>query len=84
MSDDVKRLYRSRTDRMLGGVCGGIGKYFRMDPIIIRVIFVILGFLFLLPFPFTVVIYLLMWIIVPIEPEEVTASAEVIDTTAKE
>ena len=37
---DVKRLYRSRSDVMLGGVCGGLAKYLNVDPTIIRLVFV--------------------------------------------
>ena len=36
----ANKLYRSRTDRKIWGVCGGLAKYFDMDPIIVRVIFV--------------------------------------------
>lgn len=35
-----KRLYRSRNDRMLNGVCGGLGEYFNIDPTIVRLVFV--------------------------------------------
>jgi phage shock protein C len=37
-----KRLYRSRSDRKLGGVCGGLGEYFGIDPTFVRLAFVIL------------------------------------------
>lgn len=84
MSSDVKRLYRSKKERVLGGVCGGLGKYFHIDPIVVRIIFIVLAFLFILPFPWMVVIYLLMWLIIPAEPEEAISPAEeVIDTEAK-
>lgn len=33
-----KRLYRSRTNRMLCGVCGGLGEYFRIDPTLVRLV----------------------------------------------
>jgi phage shock protein C len=62
---NVKKLYRSRKDKMIAGVCGGLGEYFNVDPTIIRVLFVIL----LLPggfpgfFP-----YLILWIVVPEKP----------------
>ena len=36
-----KRLYRSKTNRIIAGVCGGIGEYFNIDPIIVRIIAVI-------------------------------------------
>lgn len=38
-----KRLYKSRHNRMLCGVCGGIGEYFGVDPTVIRLIFVLLA-----------------------------------------
>ena len=38
-----KRLYRSRTSKMLCGVCGGIGEYFNIDPTLIRLAFVLFG-----------------------------------------
>lgn len=34
----AKRLYRSKTDRMIWGICGGLGEYFNIDPTIVRVI----------------------------------------------
>lgn len=37
----AKKLYRSRTDRKIWGVCGGLAKYFDMDPTIVRVIAVL-------------------------------------------
>lgn len=59
-----KRLYRSDTDRMVAGVCGGLAEYFKIDPVIVRVIFLILllpgGFPGLLP-------YILLWIAVPVK-----------------
>lgn len=66
MTVETKRLYRSRDERMIAGVCGGIGDYFKADPTVIRVIFVILAIL-----GFGVgglVLYLAMWLIVPEEP----------------
>ena len=38
-----KKLYRSKTQRMLCGVCGGIGEYFNIDPTLIRLLFVLFG-----------------------------------------
>ena len=43
MSGDYKRLYRSREERMISGVCGGIAEYFEVDPTIIRLAFVLLA-----------------------------------------
>jgi phage shock protein PspC (stress-responsive transcriptional regulator) len=67
-----KRLYRSRTDRMLGGVCGGLGKYFNVDPSLVRLVFVLLfvfggsGFL----------LYLILWIVLPEEGRAYASSDE--------
>jgi phage shock protein C len=40
---DVKRLYRSRTDRMVAGICGGLGEVYNLDPTLIRLGLVFLG-----------------------------------------
>ena len=58
-----KRLYRSSKDRMLFGVCGGLGKYFNIDPVIVRVIFVITIFFGGLG----IIEYIIMAIVVPNE-----------------
>jgi len=63
----MKRLYRSKTERIFGGVCGGIGVHLDVDPIIIRLIWVILTCLSL---GIGIVAYLVCWIVVP---EEETA-----------
>ena len=62
-----KRLYRSRTDSKIAGVCGGLAEYFGIDPTIVRVIFVVL----LLPGGLPGLIpYLLLWIVVPLAPND--------------
>lgn len=40
---ESKRLFKSRTNRVFFGVCGGLGEYFNIDPTIIRLLFVLLG-----------------------------------------
>ena len=60
-----KRLYRSRTDKQLAGVCGGLGKYFDIDPTIIRLAWVIAAFCA----GGGIIAYILAMIIVPVEPE---------------
>ena len=57
-----KRLMRSDSDKMIAGVCGGLGEYFDIDPTIVRLVFA--GGL-LLGFGSTGVLYLVMWAIVP-------------------
>jgi len=58
---EVRRLYRSETDRMIAGLCGGLGEYFLIDPVIVRLIAVLLAF----ASGVGVIVYILLWIIVP-------------------
>lgn len=69
-----KRLYRSKTQKILGGVCGGLGDHFALDPVWFRIGFVVLA----LGGGSGILIYLLMWLIVPEQPEgyEPTPGAE--------
>jgi len=60
------RLFRSRKERVIGGVCGGIAEYFGIDPIIIRVIAVIL----FVAKGVGILAYLIMWVAIPEEPLE--------------
>jgi phage shock protein C len=60
---DTKRITRSRSDRMIGGVAGGIAAYFNIDPLIIRLAFVLLT----LMNGMGTLIYLALWLIVPNE-----------------
>jgi phage shock protein PspC (stress-responsive transcriptional regulator) len=56
-----KRLYRDPDNRFLGGVCGGIGQYFKIDPLIVRIIFLVVFF----GFGIGLLIYIILWIVVP-------------------
>lgn len=67
-----RRLYRSKAQRVLGGVCAGLGDYFAMDPVWFRIGFVVLA----LGGGSGVLIYLLMWLIVPEQPEGYTPSQD--------
>ncbi|HET7088058.1 MAG TPA: PspC domain-containing protein [Anaerolineae bacterium] len=75
-----KRLYRSRTDRMLGGVCGGLGAYFGVDPTLVRLVFALLfvfggsGFL----------LYLILWIVLPEEGRAYASSEETVRANTQE
>lgn len=63
----MKKLYRSQSDKKIAGVCAGIAEYFSIDPIIVRIIFIIL----LLPGGFPGLIpYLILWAIVPLKPDD--------------
>lgn len=59
----VKQLRRSQANRVIAGVCGGIGEYFEIDPTLVRVGYVILSILSA-AFP-GLLIYLLMWLLIP-------------------
>ncbi len=60
-SHPPKRIYRDPDNRVLGGVCGGLGAYMGIDGLIIRIVFVIIFFLF----GVGLLIYLILWIIIP-------------------
>jgi phage shock protein C len=78
MSDENKKqLYRSTDNRWLAGVCGGLAKYFHIDPTLVRVIFVVFA-LFGLG---GVILYLLLWVLIPQKPtdEEQAIVDKVID-----
>ena len=64
MATEPKRLYRSFTNKMIAGVCGGVAEYFNIDPTVVRLLFV-LGF-FLGTAAFWV--YIVMWVLIPEEP----------------
>jgi len=61
---EKKRLYRSRDERMIWGVCGGIAKYFDVDPTLIRLVAVLTLFFGCAG----LIIYPILTIIVPLEP----------------
>src|SRR3989337_3260532 len=70
-----QRLYRSRSDVMLGGVCGGLADYLGLDPTLVRLFFVLLA----MGTGIGVFLYILMWIVVPVEgaaTKSVEASAQ--------
>ncbi len=64
MSEARAALRRSSSDRVLGGVCGGLGEFFGLRPLWFRIVFVILGIPGGLP---GIVPYILLWLIVPEE-----------------
>lgn len=63
----MRRLYRSGRDKLLGGVCGGFGEYFDVDPVLVRIIWVILAFA---SFGSAILIYIILWILIPRNPGE--------------
>ena len=65
MTMETRRLYRSIRQRMIGGVCGGLGEYLAIDPTLIRVLFILAAIFG----GHGVLLYLILLLLVPIEPE---------------
>lgn len=61
---EKKRLYRSESDRILGGVCGGLAEVYDLDPTLVRLVTLVLVFSGISP-----LIYLIAWLIMPTESE---------------
>ncbi|MHB0867999.1 MAG: PspC domain-containing protein [Chloroflexota bacterium] len=61
----AKRVYRDRQNRMIAGVCSGLGEYFNVDPTLVRLAFVLLAFFHGLG----ILAYLLLWMITPYRAE---------------
>lgn len=59
----TKRLYRSKTDSMLAGVCGGIAEYFNLDPTLVRIAYIVLSIISA-AFP-GLLVYIILWIVIP-------------------
>jgi len=64
MPPAYKKLYRSRKERMIAGVCGGLAEYFGIDATWVRLIFILLFF----AGGCALLIYIVMWLIVPLSP----------------
>ena len=58
-----KILYRTEKDKMLGGVCGGLGEYFELDPTLIRLFFALIFF----GYGTGLLLYVFLWIVMPNE-----------------
>lgn len=63
MTEDDSRLRRSRSNRMVAGVIGGLARYFGFDPTMARIIYVVLSVVSV-AFP-GILVYILLWIIMP-------------------
>ena len=65
---EPKRFYRSRTDKVLAGVCGGLAEYFSIDPILVRLLFILL----VIAAGGGLLAYIILWIITPEKPIDFT------------
>jgi len=77
---EYKKLYRSDKDKMIAGVCAGLGNYFGIEPILIRLIFILIT----LFGGGGVLIYLILWLIIPSESSQGSISEENIKINADE
>lgn len=74
MAQNEKRFVRSRHNRQIAGVCGGLGEYLNVDPTIIRLLFVLMFFFASGGFW----AYVILWIVMPEEPETNGGTAKII------
>ena len=76
----TQKLYRSETDKMIAGVCGGLAKFFSVDATLVRLVFLLLLFLGGSGF----VLYLILWIIVPRESFAAGTPQDVVHDNAQD
>jgi len=74
------KLYRSETDRIIGGVAGGLGEYFTIDPVIIRIIFVALTVFGGGGIP----LYLILWVVIPTQSRTQSNTQDVVRENVEE
>jgi phage shock protein C len=73
----LRKLYRSRENKILAGVCGGLGEYFQIDPVIIRLLWIVLS----LVWGFGVILYIIAIFIIPPQPQGNRYSDEHLEET---
>jgi phage shock protein C len=66
-----KRLMRSPADKKIAGVCGGFAEYFEVDPVVVRIVWLLLALFTGIGF----IAYLVAWIVMPLAPERLPAPA---------
>lgn len=76
-----RRLYRSQDDRIIAGVCGGLAKYFDIDPTIVRIITVLLAFF---SAGGVIVAYIILAIVIPLEKSRAAEPREVVQENVEE
>lgn len=68
VTDSAKKpLRRSRSDRMIAGLMGGLGKHYDIDPVKLRIAYVLVS-IFSAAFP-GIIVYLVLWLLIPLESE---------------
>ncbi len=72
----MRKLYRSKKDKIIGGVCGGIGEYFNIDPVLVRILWLFFTFLG----GAGILAYIIAWVVIPYQEEKKAASKEESET----
>lgn len=76
----TKKLYRSKKDSIIAGVCGGIAEYFQLDSTLVRLLAILVVFLG----GAGVIAYIVAWIIIPQNPEQETEPVELNDAPSED
>ena len=76
----AKKLQRSKSDQVVAGVCAGIAKYFDIDPVVVRIIFALVT----IGGGTGILLYILLWIIMPEEESTAQTTEETIKENAEE
>lgn len=80
MAASTKKLYRSEKNKVIGGVAGGLGEYLGIDPILIRILFLIS----ILGGGFGIFVYLVMWLLIPSKGNVGKSTEQVAQANAEE
>lgn len=75
-----KRLSRSTKDRVVAGVCGGLGEYFELDPVLFRLLFVIVTLIG----GSGVLVYIILWLVIPEDTDTKGSTEETVSKNVKE
>lgn len=73
-------MYRSEKDKMIGGVCGGLAEYFNIDSTIVRLVFALI----VIYGGSGLILYIILWIVVPTESQKKESSEEVVKKNTEE
>jgi phage shock protein PspC (stress-responsive transcriptional regulator) len=76
----MKQLRRSSTDRVIGGVCAGLATYLSIDPLLVRILFLVLGIMTGTGF----LVYMILWLLVPVEDLPFATHDEVVKSNVEE
>lgn len=77
---DKRKLTRSEEDKIIAGICGGLGEFFAIDPVIMRILFVVLA----LADGIGILVYVIMWLIVPTQTSTSANPTDTINENAKQ